>query len=164
MAYGTTLVEHYKLDADTYHDYTIHTRKVRRVEERERWDHVEKIGWGSSGFVWLQEKTSMVEGHKEQRAVKVLEKGMMRQMGIDYMKELEALTEFRKPKVSNLSVHRNALIPWPMLLRATAHCASAMGVLQRVNDFGFPLTLNHRLRVPFLIIGWAKASSDLSNC
>jgi hypothetical protein len=110
MALRFSILEHYKLEAETFSRHTVHVRKVRRVEERERWDHVEKIGWGLSGVVWLQEKTSKVEGHKEQRAVKVLEKGRMKQMGIDYMKELEALTEFRMPKVSGLLVCKNALI------------------------------------------------------
>jgi len=110
MALRPSIVEHYKLQAEPYSHYTVHIQKVRRVEERVRWDHVEKIGWGSSGFVWLQERSSEAEGHKEQRAVKVLEKGMMKHMGIDYMKELEALTEFRMPRVSDLSVRKNALI------------------------------------------------------
>lgn len=110
MASRPSLAEHYKLDAQIYSDHTVHIRKVLRVEEREMWKHVKKIGWGSFGTVWLQEKMSEMAGHREQRAVKVLEKGKMKQMNIDYMKELEALTEFRMPKVSRLSVCKIALI------------------------------------------------------
>jgi hypothetical protein len=110
MASRSSLSELYKLEAEVYDHHTVQIRKVRRVEEKEIWDHVKKIGWGLSGVVWLQEKIHKGDDLKQQRAVKVLEKERMKQMDINYMKELEALMKFRTPKVSDLSSCKYPLI------------------------------------------------------
>ena len=61
-----------------------------------KWIRKKEVGRGSSGIVWLE-----VSGDSdvfEERAVKIVSKSVMKQLNVDYKKELLALTKFSKQK------------------------------------------------------------------
>jgi hypothetical protein len=101
------LLDHYKLEAEVFPEYTLHvTYKIDRGRgERERiekqWKRMESIGEGAFGQVW-RELHHRQDGHQEIRAVKILSKQRIRAYNVDFKKELVALAKFSKPEVPQI--------------------------------------------------------------
>jgi hypothetical protein len=102
---SSDLLEHFKLNAKVFPDYTLHTstksdrtRDRRKEKVETKWYRKTSIGHGSFGEVWL-ETESQKEGTANQRAVKILNKRWMRAYEIDYSRELTALAKFSKSQV-----------------------------------------------------------------
>lgn len=92
------LVEHFKLEAELFREYTEHSyyksdrsngrRKVKIVK---KWRKKYDIGEGSFGKVWLE-----VEEDGSERAVKAISRRLCSYNGIDYKKELLAMAKLSK--------------------------------------------------------------------
>lgn len=101
MSGFSELLDFFRIEAQCCESHVIHTTTVkdrtrndaRSVRIQRRWDNVTRIGHGAFGEVWLQKS----EG--DERAVKKLSKYGMEHSGIDYRRELEALTKFNNPRV-----------------------------------------------------------------
>jgi serine/threonine protein kinase len=97
------LIDHFKLDAVVTATYTTHFEyeidQFRRVADQKvekRWDREQNIGRGAFGEVWLEVKRE--HGDVQKRAVKVINKSLMRGLKLDYKKELHALAKFSKAR------------------------------------------------------------------
>lgn len=95
------LIEHFRQDAIVSEECTIHTqfytdraRGIRKKKVEKKWLRKKEIGRGSSGTVWLE--VSGDNDRFEERAVKIISKSIIRQLEVDYKKELLALTKFSK--------------------------------------------------------------------
>jgi hypothetical protein len=104
------LIEHFKIDVQFCDDHVLHVeyvsdlvRGLRKARLERRWYTKQHIGNGSFGDVLLQVQR---EGHRDiaDRAVKVIQKRRMRNVGIDYRRELLALA-----KLSRVSLHDPAV-------------------------------------------------------
>jgi hypothetical protein len=99
---ASELIEHFKLDAQYHHDYTLQVsyapnpaQGFRKVRVEKRWQREKPLGFGTFGTVWL-EVSREGEGVTAERAVKELRKGFLRQVGVDYGRELLALAKLSK--------------------------------------------------------------------
>lgn len=97
------LIEHFRQDAVVAKECTTHiqyytdrARGIRREKVEKKWFRKKEIGRGSSGTVWLE--VSGDDDVVEERAVKIISKSFMKQLNVDYKKELLALTKFSKQK------------------------------------------------------------------
>lgn len=95
------LIEHFRQDAVVSEECTIHTqfhtdraRGIRKKKVEKKWLRKREIGRGSSGTVWLE--VSGDDDIFEERAVKIIGKSVIKQLEVDYKKELLALTKFSK--------------------------------------------------------------------
>ena len=105
-------LEDYKLDAeiDAQVNVVLHrsyradwARGLHRVVVEERWiPQTPPLGSGSFGTVRLERRED-VEGETPCRAVKQLRKDRMKDLRVDFRKELLALTKFSRSKVSDHS-------------------------------------------------------------
>lgn len=66
---------------------------MRKVKVERRWDNTKQIGHGSFGEVWLQKS----EG--DERAVKKLYQFRLKNLGVDYLRELDAMACLSRPRV-----------------------------------------------------------------
>jgi hypothetical protein len=96
-------LEDYKLETTFEHETSciVHTtwaqdreRGLRKIKVEDRWHRQGEIGIGSSGTVYLE---VMKDG--QQRALKAIRKKLAQKYGLDYKKELAALTFFSRSKV-----------------------------------------------------------------
>lgn len=97
------LLEHFRLNATVTDQHTTHTKSQtsrgeakRQTTAEKRWTRQRVLGTGGFGQVWL-ETSSGEGGQLETRAVKAVSKDGMKSCGIDYKKELLALSKFAKP-------------------------------------------------------------------
>ncbi|OCK74702.1 kinase-like protein, partial [Lepidopterella palustris CBS 459.81] len=103
------LLDHFKLEAEVFPDYTLHVthrmNRARGVREKVeiKWERIESIGEGSFGQVW-RELCYLADGKQDARAVKIIEKRRMRSYNIDIKKELLALAKFSKDKYRQAEV------------------------------------------------------------
>jgi serine/threonine protein kinase len=95
------LLEHFRQDAVVTAECTTHVeykadriRGIRREKVEKRWYRQRAIGHGSFGDVWLEVRQE--DNDDEKRAVKIMNKGQMLGLGVDYKKELLALAKFSK--------------------------------------------------------------------
>ncbi|KAK2761291.1 hypothetical protein FQN54_001813 [Arachnomyces sp. PD_36] len=98
------LLEHFRQDVVVTSECAIHieyrsdqARGIRKEKVEKRWDRKQRIGFGSYGEVWL-EVNSEKESEVEKRAVKVIDKGRLESLKVDFRKELLALAKFSKPQ------------------------------------------------------------------
>jgi hypothetical protein len=98
------LLEHFKLPAEVFPEYTLQVtykrNRTRRVREKveEKWMPMEIVGEGAFGMV-RKELCTLEDGHESVRAVKIIEKRKMAMFNIDFKKELLALSKFSKDEV-----------------------------------------------------------------
>ncbi|KAJ5675687.1 kinase-like protein [Penicillium macrosclerotiorum] len=103
---ATDLLQHFHLDAVVTDECTTHTeyqvaQGLVPREIKKRWYRgKEPIGRGTYGTVWMEREGAA----SNQRAVKIMEKGLMMRHGIDYKKELLALAKFSKPQYQQQEV------------------------------------------------------------
>ncbi|KAH0562358.1 hypothetical protein GP486_002949 [Trichoglossum hirsutum] len=95
------LLEHFRLDAVVTAASTMHieyktdrARGIRKEKVERRWHRTQCIGRGAFGVVWLEVKED--NDGVEKRAVKIIDKNGMQHLGVDYKKELLALSKFSK--------------------------------------------------------------------
>ena len=110
MSSASDLLNHFKLDAKVFSDYTLHTsyranrtRGLRKEKVEDKWERQRSIGQGSFGEVWLEVKCQGTGAATEERAVKIINKNRMRTFNIDYRRELSALAIFSKSQVYDIS-------------------------------------------------------------
>lgn len=96
------LLEYFKLDAEYTPDHTLQVSYAkkpgisrRKVRTEQRWYRDREIGHGSFGSVWL-EVNQKGQGVTAQRAVKEVSKRLLRGSGIDYRRELLAMSTLSK--------------------------------------------------------------------
>jgi hypothetical protein len=98
------LLDHFKLDAKVFPDYTLHVTdrmdRDRGVREKieTKWMRIERVGKGAFGQVWRELRYNP-GGKQDARAVKIIEKQQMSALNIDIKRELLALAKFSKDKV-----------------------------------------------------------------
>ena len=99
---GSDLLEYFKLDAQYTSDHTLQVSYAKRpgisrckVRTEQRWYRDREIGHGTFGSVWL-EVNRKGQGVTAQRAVKEVSKRLMQRSGIDYRRELLALSTLSK--------------------------------------------------------------------
>ncbi|KAI9858585.1 MAG: hypothetical protein M1813_007390 [Trichoglossum hirsutum] len=98
---SSDLVEHFRLDTIVTAECTTHieyktdrARGIRKEKVERRWHRAQCIGRGTFGVVWLEVREE--NDGVEKRAVKVIDKGGMQHLRVDYRKELLALSKFSK--------------------------------------------------------------------
>ena len=102
MTSASDLIDHFKLDAQRFPDYTLQTsytsepaRGLRKVVVRKKWYRDKAIGHGTFGTVWLE--VDQGEGEiAAKRAVKEILKARMQEFKVDYRRELLALAKLSK--------------------------------------------------------------------
>lgn len=106
MSPASDLLDHFKLDAEVFPEYTLHTsyrtnrtRGLRKEKVETRWNRQRSIGQGSFGEVWLEVKFQGTGAATDKRAVKIINKIQMRTLKIDYRREISALAKFSKSQV-----------------------------------------------------------------
>lgn len=106
MSSASDLLDHFKLDAEVFPEYTLHTsyranrtRGLRKEKVEARWDRQRSIGQGSFGEVWLEVKFQGTGAATDERAVKIINKSQMSTFKIDYRREISALATFSKSQV-----------------------------------------------------------------
>jgi hypothetical protein len=91
---------------------------IRKAKIEQKWYRKKSLGIGSFGEVWLEEEGSDAS---QMRAVKVIKKAQMLRHDIDYMRELNTLAHFSKPKVrpmiSFVALGGHCALPHPVLPR-----------------------------------------------
>jgi hypothetical protein len=104
------LVDHFLLEATVLPDhirYISHKSDIttgrRKIRIEERWRWTKKIGQGSFGTVWLEER---IDGEtsgttKEQRAVKAVYKSSCSLGNIDYRRELLTMAKFSRVRFTS---------------------------------------------------------------
>ncbi|RDW94234.1 uncharacterized protein DSM5745_01556 [Aspergillus mulundensis] len=87
------LLDHFYLETSFHDGCTVDTEYALNERVQRKWyRRPEPLGQGAYGKVWLEQS----ETNKEQRAVKVIEKGRMQLVTIDYKREILALAKFSK--------------------------------------------------------------------
>lgn len=89
-------LEHFQLDDQVLADHTLHTAYRGPIRVEERWVDQELIGRGAFGEVWKQVCTSATPAGFRARAVKIVNKRITENAGVDFRKELLALSNFSK--------------------------------------------------------------------
>ena len=100
------MVDHFRCEAVFDRGITRHTwhtsdpkRKIRRVKVVREWTTTQELGAGGFGTVWLQ-----MEAGGDERAVKSISKSSCQWNGIDYRRELLAMSKLSR--VTSLSASR----------------------------------------------------------
>ena len=111
-------LDHYKIETEILEDgnevvsYEYITNVglgLRNAKCELRWYRQANIGQGSCSNVWLE----IQKGNSEaKRAVKAISKKKLLEINVDYTRELEALTEFSKPKYRQKGVFVDFLGWW----------------------------------------------------
>ena len=102
LASASDLIDHFKLEAEHFSDYILHTeyfsdpvRGLRKVKVEKRWYRQQNTGRGGFGTVWLEVQRDNLGG-TAQRAVKEIDKNYMQAVKLDYQRELLALAKLSK--------------------------------------------------------------------
>jgi len=90
-------LDHLRIEAAFHPGYVIHSeyhsdtaRGLRRARIVKKWYRRRKLGFGAFSNVWLESEDS---DSSQLRAVKVIQKDLLRRVNIDYTRELKALAE-----------------------------------------------------------------------
>ena len=104
MTSSEDLIEHFRLTADIFPNYTKHTyhksdraRNQRKVTVEEIWRRQRLLGQGGYGLVWLEVKDQNESEGKSERAVKEIRKGSSQSSNVKYyQKEVLAMAKLSK--------------------------------------------------------------------
>lgn len=92
-------LEHFRLNDQVHADHTLHIAYYGSIRVEERWISQKLIGQGGFGDVWKQEYTpgyAAAAVDTRVRAVKIINKRATERVGVDFKKELLALSKFSK--------------------------------------------------------------------
>jgi hypothetical protein len=100
---SSDLVDLFKLEATYTPEYTSQiskerdpSRGARKIKVEKKWYRGDSLGQGAFGAVWVERESNVPGAATAVRAVKEVSKAYMRNLGLDYKRELIALARMSK--------------------------------------------------------------------